>query len=31
VEGKLEWLVLFVTHWVWTSGASSLHSNLYEY
>jgi hypothetical protein len=23
----LKWLVLFVTHWLWTSGASSFYSN----
>jgi hypothetical protein len=31
VERELKWLVLFVTHGVWTSGASSLHSNPHKY
>jgi hypothetical protein len=31
VEGELKGLVLFVTHWVWTSGASSSRSDLHEY
>ena len=31
VERQLKGLILFFTHWVSSSGASSLHSNPYEY
>jgi hypothetical protein len=31
VEGELEWLILFLTHWVWTSGAASSRSNPHKY
>jgi hypothetical protein len=30
VEGKLKWTVLSLTHWVLTSGVSSLRSNPHE-
>jgi hypothetical protein len=31
VEGELKWLVLYLTLWVLTSGASSSHSHPHEY
>jgi hypothetical protein len=31
VEGELKGLALFVTHWVWTSEASSSRSDQHEY
>ncbi len=31
VEGKLKRPILYLTHWVLTSGASSSHSHPYEY
>ncbi len=31
VEGELKRLILFLTHWVLTSGASSLHLHPHKY
>jgi len=31
VGGELDWLILFLTHWVWTSGPVSWRSNPHRY